>query len=184
MKYYAQINSHDEMVGIDVAMLSVDIYGSEDVQNIEVSEKVFNNREQYIYKNGKIVKNPNYNKEQLAKAKEDKYTEALNKANEYLSGVACYQYDDNNSIEATDGNIGKFTAYALALQSGLSETVTWTTKEDNVITLNLDAVITILTGLGAVQANVWNVQFITYKTAIEQADTIEEVNNIVINYEE
>ena len=184
MKYFAHINSHNEMTGIDMSILAVDQYGSEDVQNIEVSEKVYLNREQYIYKNGKIVKNPNYNKEQLAKAKQEKYTEALYKANEYLSGVACYQYDENNSIEATDGNIGKFTAYALALQSGLSETVTWTTKEDNVITLELNDVITILTGLGAVQSNVWNVQFITYKAAIESADTIEEVNNIIINYEE
>ena len=184
MKYYANINSHNELTDIDMSILTIDEYGSADVQNIEVSEKVYLNREQYIYKNGKVVKDPDYDAKQLVKAKENKYTEALHKANEYLSGVACYQFDDNNSIEATDGNIGKFTAYALALQSGLSETVTWTTKEDNVITLELNDVITILTGLGAVQAAVWNVKFITYKALIEEADTIEEVNNIIINYEE
>lgn len=183
MTYYANINSHNELTGIDMSMLVIDEYGSSKVQNIEVSEDVYNNRDKYIYKKGKIVLNPNYDAEQLEKAKQDKYAEALNKANEYLSGVACYRYNENNSIEATDGNIGKFTAYALAMQSGLAETVTWTTKEDNVITLELNDVITILTGLGAVQSNVWNVQFIAYKTAIDEAETIEEIEGINIDYD-
>lgn len=126
---------------------------------------------------------PHYtDEEKFEIAKTDKYTEALEKAEQYIQEQACYQYDTNNSIEATDGNIGKFTAYALALQSGLAESVTWTTKEDNVITLELEDVITILTGLGNVQANVWNVQFIAYKNAIESAETIEEIEGIIINY--
>lgn len=182
MTYYAHINSKEILTDIDMSIMIEDEYGSKDVQNIEVSEAVYNKREQYIYQDGKVIKDPNYDIEQLIKAKTDKYTEALKKAEIFLSNNACYQFDEYNSIEATDGNIGKFTAYALGMQSGLSETVTWTTKEDNVITLDLEDVITILTGLGAVQANVWNVQFIEYKTAIDNAETIEEVEGIEINY--
>lgn len=127
---------------------------------------------------------PHYTEqEKFEMAKTEKYQEALSKAEDFLSGTAVYKLDNNNSIEATDGNIGKFTAYALALQSGIAETVTWTTKEDNVIILDLDGVIEILTGLGAVQANVWNVQFIAYKQAIELAETLEEVEGINIIYE-
>ena len=56
-------------------MLTVDEYGSENVQNIEVSEEVYNNAVQYgsnyyKYHNGEIVLNPDYEQEQAAKERE------------------------------------------------------------------------------------------------------------------
>ena len=128
---------------------------------------------------------PHYtDEEKLTNAKNDKYEEALTDANSYISnGIAAFKFDENNSIEATDGNIGKFTAYALAFQSGLVEQVLWTSKEDNVITLNAEDVLTILMGLGEIQANVWNVKFVAYKNLIDEAKTVEEVEAIEIDYE-
>ena len=61
--------------------------------------------------------------EKLREAKEAKYKEALDGAKLYLDGEASYQFNENNSIEATDGNIGKMTAYALGLQTGTIEVV-------------------------------------------------------------
>lgn len=180
--YYAHVNSHDELTGIDMSILIEDGYGSTNVQNIEVSEKVYQNQDQYIYKNGKIVKNPNYNAEQLEKAKNEKYTEALNGAKDFIENGALFQFDENNHIEATDGNIGKFTAYAVGFSSGQFNSVYWTTKEDNVIELTAEDVQTILVGLGSIQSDVWNVQFVAYKTAIDSASTAEEVERIIINY--
>lgn len=118
----------------------------------------------------------------LQETKDAKYKEALQGAKDYIANGALYRYDDNNTIEATDGNIGKLTSYAMALNQGLFTTVTWTSKEDNVLSLNLEDVTKILTGLGAVQADIWNVQFVAYKNEIENAETKEDVDKIEILY--
>lgn len=126
---------------------------------------------------------PHYtDEEKLAIAKENKYQEALKGANQFLNKTACFQFDENNSIEATDGNIAKFTAYAVGFSTGQLEQVYWTSKEDNVIVLNAEDVQNILFGLGSIQGDVWNVQFVAYKTAIDEAQTVAEVERIVINY--
>lgn len=120
--------------------------------------------------------------EELQQAKENKYNEALTGAKSFIDNDACFQFDENNSIEATDGNIGKMTAYAVGFQSGIIETVTWTSKEDNVLILNADDVSRILTGLGGIQSDVWNRQFVNYKTRINNAKTIQAVEAIKIIY--
>ena len=75
MNYYAQINSHNILVDIDTSKLIDDEYSSTDVQNIEVSEEYYNNAKQYginyyIYSNGEIILNPNYENEQAQKEAE------------------------------------------------------------------------------------------------------------------
>ena len=124
--------------------------------------------------------------EQLTQAKQAKYQEANSKANEYLqSGEALYEFEEGKHIEATDGNIAKMTAYALAYVTGQlqpTDTVVWNTKEDETVELNQQQIVSILNGLGNVQAVVWSVQYPAYVKAIEEAETIEEVEEIEINY--
>lgn len=74
-KYYAQINSRGILQEIDLGFITDDEYGSTDVQNIEVPEEYYNNAKQYgtnyyVYNNGEIVLNPNYEQEQQAKERE------------------------------------------------------------------------------------------------------------------
>lgn len=120
--------------------------------------------------------------EKLKKAKEQKYFEALDGAKFYIENEAVFQFDEDNSIEATDGNIGKMTAFALAFQSGTVDVVQWTSKEDNVLLLNAEDILNILTGLGEIQSEIWNVKFIAYKNRIENASSVEAVEAIKINY--
>lgn len=126
--------------------------------------------------------------ELLRQAKERKYNEAVLKANEYIqSGEALYEFETGKHIEATDGNIGKFTAYALAYVTGQlqpTDTVVWNTKEDETVQLTQLQVSNILVGLGQVQAIVWTVKYPAYINAINEATTIEEVENIIIDYKE
>lgn len=136
----------------------------------------------YIIEDGQLVINPQYDEQKLAIAKEKKYQEALNGANDFINNEACFQFDENNSIEATDGNIAKFTAYAVGFSTGQLQQVYWTSKEDNVIVLNAEDVQNILFGLGSIQSDVWNIQFVAYKTAIDEAQTVAEVERILINY--
>lgn len=118
----------------------------------------------------------------LREVKETKMKEALDGAKSFIENEACYQFDENNSIEATDGNIGKLTAYALGFSTGAMQEVQWTSKEDNVITLDVDDLNRILIGIGAIQSFVWNIQYIQYKQMIETATTAEEVEAIEIIY--
>lgn len=174
MKYYAFIDEN-EIIGKGQA--------ESDYINVEITEEVYNNLADYIYVSGEVVINPNLDEIRLQEAKDSKYQEALIGAKAFIENGAVYQFDENNSIEATDGNIGKMTAYALAFQTGTVDKVYWTSKEDNVLELSAEDILTILTGLGTIQSEIWNVKFVTYKAAIEQATTVEEVEAIEINYE-
>lgn len=75
MLYYAQINSHNILTGIDKSIMTEDEYGSSDVLNIAVSEEIYNNARQYgdnyyIYSDGEIILNPNYEAEQAEKERQ------------------------------------------------------------------------------------------------------------------
>lgn len=133
-----------------------------------------------------LTLNPNWEEEQLAKAKQEKYNEANVKARAFLeSGDALYEFEEGKHIEATEGNIGKFTGFAVGYITGRlqpEDTVDWNTKEDENIELNQEQVGDILNGLGRVQAYVWTVQFPAYVQAINDAQTAAEVNEITIEY--
>lgn len=74
--FYAFIDSKNKLSGFSSGSMTItDEYGSTDVLNIEVSEEIYNNAKQYgsnyyIYSNGKIVLNPNYEQEQAEKEAE------------------------------------------------------------------------------------------------------------------
>lgn len=146
-----------------------------------------------IMQEGVPVKNPDYETQQLEAAKEAKYKEANEGARAYLEGgealfgverpmdggVAVYH------VEATDGNIGKLTAYALGFitgQLGAGDVVYWNTKEDETIALTQEQLGNALAGLGAVQAEVWNVKFPAYLARIEACTSADEVRGIVVDY--
>ena len=137
------------------------------------------------YKDGFVFKNDVLD-ELLTEAKQAKYNEANNGAKTYLeSGEALFELSENQHIEATDGNIGKLSAYALSYITGAltpSDVVYWNTKEDETITLTQEQLATVLQGLGQVQAEVWNVKFPYYLKQIEEAKTADEVQAIVIDY--
>ena len=124
--------------------------------------------------------------ELLTEAKQRKYEEATNKAKEYLEGGnALFEFEEGKHIEATDGNIAKMTAYALAFVTGQlqpEDKVVWNTKEDETVELAQEQIAQIIAGLGQVQAAVWAVEFPLYVQAIEEAETIEDVEAIIIEY--
>ena len=123
------------------------------------------------------------NEEKLTIAKTNKYNEINNGARIYLeSGEALFEIEEGKHIEATDGNIAKLSAYALSFMTGVQSEVYWNTKEDETIALNQEQLTHALMGLGEVQATVWNVKFPYYLKLLENAQTIEEVNAITVDY--
>jgi len=129
------------------------------------------------------VVNPNYEEEQLAKAKEAKYNEALTKANEYQQeGFVEYK---NCVFEMSDSNRKNLSDTEEALKlMGETET-TWLDKDDNYIVLTVEDIqyIRLNLILAAIQ-QLWIVKYPSYKEAIANAETVEEVEAIVIDYTE
>lgn len=124
--------------------------------------------------------------EKLQQAKQAKYTEANTGARAYLeSGEALFELEADKHIEATDGNIGKLSAYALSFITGTlqsEDVIYWNTKEDETIALTQEQLSTVLQGIGQVQAEVWNIKFPAYLARLEAAQTVEDVDAIVIDY--
>ncbi len=54
----------------------------EDTFSIEITEKVYNNLDHYIYLNGQIILNPNYEQEQLIKQKQTQIEEIKHELDE------------------------------------------------------------------------------------------------------
>lgn len=146
--------------------------------------------------------------EKLEQAKALKYVEACTKAYEFLNGgLGLFELEQGKHIEATDGNISKLTSYMLELAqkeafyeydgdiskiienvmnmfSGNIHGVTaqWSTKEDEVVNLNVVQIVKILKGLAKIQSDVWCEKFKAYKIMIECAQTLDEVEKIEITY--
>lgn len=146
-------------------------------------------KQKVIVVNNELELNPDYEAEKLAEAKQNKYQEANLGAVEYLEGGnALYAFEQSGNtyhIEATDGNIAKIglKATSLLIQQDYTTTFPWNTKEDINIQLNAFEGKAIAEGLGAIQDEVWTVKFPEYIDEIEQAQTVEEVEAIVIDYE-
>lgn len=157
-------------------------------ERIDFIEENFYNKKYVIKETDEFIQAwENTSNEKLELAKKKKYDEANIKAHEYIeSGEALYEFEEGKHVEATDGNIGKFTGYALGFVTGRyqpTDTVPWSTKEDENVNLTATQVDDILNGMGAVQAEVWTVKFPAYLQMIQEAETVEEVENIVIDYE-
>ena len=137
--------------------------------------------DKYIISNGVLVLNPNYDTERLAKAKQNKYNEALTKANEYQQeGFVEYK---NCVFEMSDSNRKNLSDTEEALKlMGETET-TWLDKDDNYIVLTVEDIQYIrLNLILATIQQLWIVKYPSYKEAIANAETVEEVEAIVIDY--
>lgn len=133
--------------------------------------------------NFEFADTPEYIEKQLSEAKTNKYNEINNGARDYLeSGNALFEIEEGKHIEATDGNIAKLSAYALSFMTGVQSEVYWNTKEDETIALTQEQLATALQGIGQVQAEVWNIKFPAYLARLEAAQTVEDVDAIVIDY--
>jgi hypothetical protein len=64
MEYYAHINTTDNSIGVGQVPVSGD-----NIVCLEITEEVYNNIDHYIYDNGELILNPNYEEEQEEKRK-------------------------------------------------------------------------------------------------------------------
>ena len=128
--YYAHINSKNIITGIDMAELSADEYGSADVQNIEVDKSFYDTEqkygiEYYTYKNGEIIKNPEWDNIYLEQKKQEKIEENDKNRDEKLNGGVIY----NNVLfdSDTDQKINLLATYSTMTDDN---TIVWYGKDN------------------------------------------------------
>ena len=125
---------------------------------------------------------PHYtDEEKLQIAKENKLNEAISKAYDYEQDGTVEYKNCIFEMSVTNRNNLRDTVEALTAL-GQTET-TWNDKNDELIVLTLEDIqyIRLNLILGAIQ-KLWIVDYPQYKQAINEAETVEEVEAININY--
>ena len=86
-------------------------------------------------------------------------------------------------FETNAQTVGDLTASMLLVQQAGLESYSWLTKDDKVVELTLEDFGTLGSLIAQYKAGVWNEKYLNFKEQIENAETIEEVNNIELNYD-
>lgn len=183
MKYYAHINSKDILTGIDMSRISADEYGSEDVKNIEVDKELYDNKqkygiEYYIYQDGEIIKNIEWDNIYLEQKKSEKIKENdKNRDKKLLEGVT---YNNVLFDSDTDQKINLLATYGIMTDDN---TIVWYGKDNNGLLCTKNDLLAIGNLITKLHNYCWeNNAYI--KEQIENAQTIEELENVIINYED
>ena len=104
--------------------------------------------------------------------------------NETDSSVTAFPQNDNKTVILNptifEGEESETDILALPQYDEL--TYTWLSKDDKAVELTLEDFITLGNLIAVYKNTIWNNKYIAFKTAIENAQTLEELNEIEIDY--
>ncbi|MBR6164144.1 DUF4376 domain-containing protein [bacterium] len=85
-------------------------------------------------------------------------------------------------FETNAQTVGDLTATMLLMQATGMETYSWLSKDDKVVELTLEDFGTLGGLIAGFKAHIWNEEYLSYKEQIAEAQTYEELKEIVIEY--
>ncbi len=153
---------------------------NENIYNFEISEEIYRNINRYMFDNGNIVLNPNYDDEQTEKLRTQKLNENIQKAKQAVE-EGYIEFKDAQ-FETNAQTVGDLTATMLLMQASEMESYQWLSKDDQVVELTLEDFGTLGALIAGYKAHIWNEEYLNYKQQIEEAQTEAELNEITINY--
>lgn len=171
MKYYAQYNKNNG-----------DLYKancrcvSDFIENIEISQDVYDNLEKYMYKNGEIVENPEYPTIYLNQQKDKKIEENDRIRDEALLAGVTY----NNVLFDSDTD-QKANLMAMYQTMGDKDTITWYGKDNNALLCTKEDIANIGGMIAELHNYVWNMNA-HIKEQIANAQSPSELEAIKIDY--
>lgn len=181
MIYYAHINSKDILTGIDMSRISADEYGSEDVKNIEVDKTLYDTAQEcgieyYTYQDGEIIKNNEWDNIYLEQKKKEKIEENDRLRDEKLNGGVIY----NNVLfdSDTDQKINLLATYGTMTDDN---TIVWYGKDNQGLLCTKNDLWAIGNLITKLHNYCWN-KNAYIKSQINNANTLEDLNNINISY--
>lgn len=171
MTYYALIQNN-EINGCGECPLL-----NNDVINTEITEEQFNNIQDYIWNGEAVVINPDLDEIKLQKAKDEKIV-----VNDSERDIALNQgviYKDVLFDSDTDQ---KVNLLAIVSTMGDTDTIVWFGKDNQPLECNKEDLINIGGLITMLHSFCWNKNALL-KSEINNAQTVDEVNAIEINYE-
>ena len=127
--------------------------------------------------------------EKLQQAKETKLKEILDKAYEYENKTGLVSFDGRVSETETQVlhtelfNQGKFFQMVIGFSQGvLTGDQLYNTKEDINVSINAEEAQAIYFAIKNATEKLWTVDYLHYKNLIEQAETVENVEAVEIDY--
>ena len=130
-----------------------------------------------------------YQQEKLKQAKEIKFKEILEKAYEYENKTGLVSFDGRVSETETQilhtelFNQGKFFQMVIGFTQGvLTGDQLYNAKEDINVLINSEEAQAIYFAIKNATEKLWTVDYLYYKKLIEQAETVEDVEAVEIDY--
>ena len=127
--------------------------------------------------------------EKLQQAKETKLKEILDKAYEYENKTGLVPFDGRVSDTETQVlhtelfNQGKFFQMVIGFTQGvLTGDQLYNTKEDINVLINSEEAQAIYFAIKNATEKLWTVDYLYYKNLIEQAETVEDVEAVEVDY--
>lgn len=122
-----------------------------------------------------------YIADKFEKAKNEKFAENIQKAKQAIeNGFVIFK---NAEFETNAQTVGDLTATMLLMQASEMETYTWLSKDDKEVELTIEDFGTLGGLIAQFKGDIWQNKYVGFKAAIEQAETIEKLDEIIINYE-
>lgn len=173
MKYYAQYNKNNgDLYKANCKCLS------DFIENIEITQDVYDNLEKYMYKNSKIVENPEYPTIYLNQQKEKKIEENDRIRDEALIAGVTY----NNVLFDSDTD-QKANLMAMYQTMDDKATITWYGKNNKALLCTKEDIAKIGSMIAVLHTYCWNMNA-HIKEQIANAQTLDELNAIVIDYKQ
>lgn len=155
---------------------NVEFYKSIDMTELDVTQSNIDN-EWYL-----TSMCPNKPEEQILLEEKQKLLKICSdKAKEAVEGG--YVVFKNAEFETNAQTVGDLTATMLLMQASSIETYLWLSKDDKAVELTLEDFGTLGGLIASFKNTIWQEKYIAYKIQIEQATSLEELNNIIIEYQ-
>ena len=133
------------------------------------------------YLNGEVLDfSKDYFSQKLLDLKNKKNKENLQKAIQTIeNGFVVYK---NLKFETNTQTLSDLIATILLLKTNNIESYTWLSKEDEIIDLSVEDFNSLCNQIASFKNVVWNNKYLTFKKQIDNAQTINELENIKIIY--
>lgn len=182
--YY--IKKDNKIVGFDINKTRLQRTIGEDAEILETERPLVLSEDNTCYI---FADTDDYRQEKLKQAKEIKLKEILEKAYEYENQTGLVSFDGRVSETETQVlhtelfNQGKFFQMVIGFSQGvLTSDQLYNTKEDINVLINSEEAQAIYFAIKNATEKLWTVDYLYYKSLIEQAETVEDVEAVVVDY--
>lgn len=146
------------------------------VQNVEITEEVYNNIDDYIWDGSEVILDPELDEKKLQEAKENKIA-----VNDIARDEALIQGVTYKNVLFDSDTDQKVNLLATVSMMGEEDTIIWFGMDNQPLECNKQDLINIGGLITQLHSFCWN-KNAEIKEAINEATTIEEVEAIIIDY--